>query len=287
MRPGLRLAALAAAAVAVPQLAAAAPPAPKPQRIMSMNMCTDLLLLQMVPKARVASVTYLAHDAVEVVFPGRDAGVPINYGTSEDILRYRPDLILAGDFSTPVTRRLAKRVGAPIVEVESVNDFEGIRRIVRQVGAAVGEPARAEALIRDLDAKLAGLAARPPRQRLRVVAWSGGSSVPGKGTLSNAIIEAAGGVNIAAQPGVNYTTFDVEQLLAADPDALLFGGVRSGKPSLRSDEGKHRVVRRYYGDRRISYNELGYTCGLPQSADAAVDLRRALDALPSRTWRLK
>ncbi|WP_337189155.1 ABC transporter substrate-binding protein [Phenylobacterium sp.] len=254
---------------------------------MSMNMCTDLLLLQLVPKARIAAVTYLAHGAVEAVLPGADAGVPINYGTSEDILRYRPDLILAGDFSTPVTRRLAKRVGAHIFEVESVNDFEGIRRIVRQVGAAVGEPARAEAMVRDMDAKLAGLAARPPARRLRVVAWSGGTSVPGKGTLSNAIIEAAGGVNIAAQPGVNYTTFDVEQLLAADPDALLFGGVRSGKPSLRSDEGKHRVVRRYYGDRRISYNEVGYTCGLPQSAEAAVELRRALDGLPPRAWRLK
>ena len=254
---------------------------------MSMNMCTDLLLLQLVPKARVASVTYLAHDAVAATFPGADAGVPTNRGTAEDILRFRPDLILAGDFSTPVTRRLAKRVGAPIVEVESVNDFEGIRRIVRQVGAAVGEPARAEAMVRDLDAKLARLAAQPPERRLRVVAWSGGTSVPGKGTLSNAIIEAAGAVNIAARPGANYGTFDVEQLLAADPDALLFGGTRSGKPSLRSDEGKHRVVRRYYGDRRIAYKELGHTCGLPQSADAAVELRQALDSLPPRTWRLK
>jgi iron complex transport system substrate-binding protein len=117
---------------------------------------------------------------------------------------------------------------------------------------------------------------------MRVVAWSGGSSVPGKDTLTNAIITAAGAVNIAAQPGHNYSTFGVEELLAAHPDALLYGGVRAGEPSLRSEEGQHRIVRQLYGSRRIAYNEAAHSCGLPQSADAAVDLRRALDALPDR-----
>jgi iron complex transport system substrate-binding protein len=120
------------------------------------------------------------------------------------------------------------------------------------------------------------LAARPSPRR-RVVVWSG-SAVPGKGTLTNAIIEAAGAVNIAAAPGPTYASFDVEQVLAARPQALLYGG--AAKASLRSEEGQHRLTRRLYRDRRIVFDETVYTCGLPQSAEAAVDLRRALDALP-------
>ena len=255
--------------------------APKPMRIMSINYCADLLLLQLVPKPRIASITFLARPGVESLFRGADAGIPINRGTAEDIVNFQPDLILAADVSTPQTRRLAKRVGARIVEVKSATDFAGVRAAIRQVGEATGELARAEALVRAMDAKLARLAANPPARRPRVVAWSGGTTVPGRFTVANAVIEAAGAVNLASTAEADYTSFDVEQLLAADPDALLFAGDQAG-PSLQGLEGQHRVVKRRYAGRRIAYNEAAMTCGLPQSADAAVALRRSLDALPER-----
>jgi iron complex transport system substrate-binding protein len=284
MNPALRIVALglAAAALLGPPTVAAEPLRPKPQRILSMNLCTDLLLLQLAPKARIASVSYLAHDGVMALFPGADAGLAINHGTAEDVLNQKPDLILAGEYSTPVATAMARRVGARVVQVHESTNFAEIRQAVRQVGDAVGEPERAAALIARMDAILADLAAHPPKRPLRVVAWSGGSSVPGRDSLTNAIVEAAGAVNIAALPGRRYTTFGAEELLAADPDALLFEGVTAGHPSLRSDEGQHPVVRKVYGARRISYNQAAHGCGLPQSAEAARDLRRALDALPER-----
>jgi iron complex transport system substrate-binding protein len=265
------------------QPAAAEPSArDKPQRILSMNLCADMLLLQMVPEARIAAVTYLAHDGAEALFPGADAGVAINHGTAEDIINLKPDMILAGAFSTPLTRRLAKAIGAPIVEVQDATSFEDIRRNLRQVGAAVGEPARAQMLIGRMDADLAALAALPARAPVRVIAWSGGDSVPGRETLSGRIIQAAGAVNIAARSGQTYGTIDVEDLLAARPEALLYGGGGPLKPSLRREEGQHRVVRRLYAGRRIVYSDIAHTCGLPQSARSALELRRALDALPER-----
>jgi len=264
---------------AVLALPAQAAPA-KPQRILSMNQCTDLLLLQLVPKSRIAAVTYLARAGADSLFPGADRGLALNYGTPEDIIRYRPDLILAGEFSTPVTRRLAREVGAPIVEVKGASTVADIRASVLQVGAAVGEPGRARAIVARMDAQLAELAARP-RRPVRVVAWDGGDSVPGRDTLPNRIIEAAGAVNIAAGPGRTYTTYDVERLLLARPDALISGG--DARPLRQQDEARHRVLRRAYAGRRITYADVAWTCGLPQSVDSAVRLRRALDALPPRT----
>jgi iron complex transport system substrate-binding protein len=275
MRRALRIAAIALAAAVLPGMAAA-----KPQRILSMNQCTDLMVLQLVPKGRVAAVTYLARDGAQALFPGAADGVAVNYGTPEDIIKFRPDLILAGDFSTAITRRLAREVGAPIVEVKSTRTFDDVRRNLRQIGAAVGEPARAEAMIRQMDARLASLAAHPPVRPVRVVAWDGGATVPGTDTFANRIITAAGAVNIAAQPGPIYTGYDVERLLQAQPDALLFGG--GDKPLLQTEEARHRVVRRAFAGRFIGYPEVVFNCGLPQSAKAAVDLRRQLDALPLR-----
>jgi len=289
MKPALRSAVLGLAAAAIvgagSPVAGAGRPAPTrmPMRIMSLNLCTDLLLLQIAPKSRIASVTFMARDGARALFPGLEIAITVNHDLAEDIVKARPDLILDSTLGAPMTRAMARRAGARVVEVKNANSFDDIRQIVRQVGDEVGEPARAAALIQRMDATLATLAAHPPPRRLRVVAWSGGTAVPGKGSLTDAIITAAGAVNVAAQPGIAESSFGVEELLVARPDALLFGGATLGQPSLLDDEGQHRVVRRLYAGRRIAYNDIAHTCGLPQSADSARDLRRALDALPKRS----
>lgn len=261
---------------------AEAVPVAKPRHIMSMNMCNDLILLMLVPRERIASVTYLAHDAVAALMPGRDRGIAINHGTAEEIVVQKPDLILASPWSTPTTRRLAKMVGAPIIEVEAANDFEAIRRVVRQIGTAVGETGRAEALIRDMNSELNSLAARRPAKPLRVVAWTGDGSVPGRGTLTDAIITAAGGVNIAAKRmDDHYSSFGLEELMLARPDAIMQGvGLYAG-PALRDNSARHPLIGRLFAGRQIDYPDAGYTCGLPQSALAARQLADAFAKVPS------
>ena len=253
----------------------------KPQRIMSVNMCSDILLLMLVPKDRIASITYLAHDPVEVLMPGADAGVPVNRGTAEEVVRQQPDLILASPWSTPVLRRLAAKVGAPVVEIDSANSFDDIRHVVRQVGEAVGEPERAEALIADMDRQLAALERGRPAKPIEVVAWSSGDAIPGAGTLTDEIIRAAGATNLARRlPGGGYSTFGVEELLAARPDAIMRGEDRFDRPSLRDAVSEHPVIRKAFAGRRVTYPASLYACGLPQSADAARELREALSQVP-------
>jgi iron complex transport system substrate-binding protein len=135
-------------------------------------------------------------------------------------------------------------------------------------------------MIARMDAVLADLAARPPSRVRTVAAWSGGGAVPGRGSLADAVIVAAGAVNIAARTDdARYGDFDVEALLRARPDALLQGDPRLTLPALRVEQGRHPLVRRLYAGRTIATPESLYACGLPQTADAALALRRALDGL--------
>jgi len=280
------LACLAVAASGVSRDRAAEPPG-KPMRIMSANMCNDILLLALVPKERIASITYLAHDAVAVLMPGADRGVAINHGLSEEAIRDKPDLILASPWTTPVLRRLAAQVGARIVEVDSANSFDDIRRVTLQVGDAVGERARAEALVAEMDRKLAELDRTKPAQPIEVVAWSSGNSVPGAGTLTDEIIRRAGAENLARKlPDSRYSSFGVEELLAARPDAIMRGEDRYNGPALRDAVSEHPVIRKAFAGRRITYPASFYTCGVPQSVDAVSELRSALARVPQGgvTW---
>jgi iron complex transport system substrate-binding protein len=144
----------------------------------------------------------------------------------------------------------------------------------------VGEAGRAEALIGGMDAELARLAATRPARPMRVVAWSGGGSVPGRGTLTDAIIGAAGAENVAAKyADGRYSSFGLEELLAIRPDAVMQGSGRQEPPSLRGGNARHPLIDRLFAGRQIDYPDASYTCGLPQSAKAAADLRRALAAV--------
>lgn len=272
------------AALAVSGAAYAAEPS---QRIMSLSLCTDQLLLQLVPKDRITSVTYLSRSSEYSYLSAEAEAVPINYGNAEEVLRERPDLVLAGTFAAAPTRMLLKRIGVLLVEVPPAESFEQIRMNARLVARAVGTEEKGEALIAEMDATLAEFARTAPARRIVVAGWDGVGNVPAKGTLFDAILTAAGGENVVERLSSNafngYTAVDLEQLVAVQPDILAFGNARVGRLDLSGERLKHRVVRKLFEGRQIAYPETLYSCGLPQSVTvAARDLRRSMLEITAR-----
>ncbi len=257
-------------------LSAALACAKPPQRVMSLSLCTDQLVLNLLPPSRITSVTYLSRDRDQSYLNAMAWRVGVNHADPEEVVRQRPDLVIAGTFARPDTRRLLRAVGVPVLELPPPDSFDDIRRQMRKLGHVLGVEARAEELVRHMDATLARLAQESPKRRISIVGWDGGGSVPGKGTLFDAIVTAAGAVNLGAQPGVDSTRFDTEQLLMIHPDLLAYGDASITHPALYNSPLRHPLVQRLYRGRQVAYPELLYSCGLPQSADAAAQLRRVM-----------
>ena len=248
----------------------------RPLRVMSINQCTDQLVLALLPPARIVSVTSLSRDPRLSLLSSRAMRVPVNHGQAEEVARDRPDLIVAGSFSTPATRALLKRLGYRVLEVDEADDFAAIRRITRQVAHAVGEGPRGEALIAHMDRTLAILA-REPGPAVRVAAWDGAGFNARPGSLYAAILSAAGTRNVAAEPRfAGASAADAEVLLAAAPDLIVHGTAH--EPSLRDAVIRSRVVRRHWRGRTVAMPAALTMCGTPFAADAALALRRALVA---------
>jgi iron complex transport system substrate-binding protein len=243
-----------------------------PQRIMSLKVCTDELLLDLVQPSRIASVTFLSRETVGLKYWPQAADVPINHGSAEEILATRPDLILTDPFMAPALRPLLAKTGAKIIEVPPAETFEQIRAVTRLVARAVGEEARGEALIVQMDADLRALAMHRPKKMLTVAGWGGGGYVPGTGGLFDVMLTAAGARNVE---GGAFGYYDVESLIAANPDALVYGDTYSGTTSLRTDQDLHPALLKRYAGRRVNYSSL-YGCGIPKSAAIARQLQDAL-----------
>jgi iron complex transport system substrate-binding protein len=248
-----------------------------PQHVMSLSMCTDDLLLELLPPERIASVTYYSRDPSNSYLWPQAAKVRINAGTIEEVLAEKPDLVLAGTFTTPTARSLLKKLHLPLLEVAPAANFDDVRVVTRQVAHALDVDAKGEALIAKMDATLKGLAATRPAQVIRVAAWGEGGSIPGKATMFDAILTAAGGTNIAAaDDNLAYTSFDMEQLVMAHPDILAYAGNITDTPGLNTDLAQHPLILKLYAGRKVTYPSALYSCGIVESADAAVALRASL-----------
>jgi iron complex transport system substrate-binding protein len=251
-----------------------------PRRIVSLNLCTDQLLMALVPPDRIASVTWLSRTEGDPLLLPLARQLPVNHGAAEEVLALRPDLVLAGRFTTSTTRAMLRKVGVPMLEVDSVTDWEGVRRITREVAVAVGETARGDALLQQMDATLALLASRRPAIAFRAIGWSGaGDDVPGRDTMFNTILEAAGAINLGARAG--NSSFDLEQVLHARPQVLLRGAAYGSKPALRSEVAQHRVLRALPGLTTFEYPEAVYGCAVPRAAQHAAVLADRLARVTS------
>lgn len=246
---------------------AAAQPAYK--RIMSIKVCTDELLLDLVPPSRIASVTFMSQEPASLRHWPQGAGVPVNYGSAEEILAARPDLILTDPFMAPGMRKILARTGARVVEVPPAENFEQIRAVTRLVAREVGQEARGEALIAQMDADLAAIAASRPARPVRVAQWGNGGYVPGGGGLFGAMLKAAGAVSIE-KGAMGF--YDVEALIATQPDVLVYGDTYRGMASLRDQQNTHPALMKHYAGRRISYASL-YGCGVPKAASITRQLQ--------------
>jgi iron complex transport system substrate-binding protein len=256
----------------------------KPMRIMSLNMCTDGLLLDLAEPSRITSISFLSRSPSILATWKQAALVPVNYGTAEEVLAQKPDLVLAASYTSAPVRAMLARFKIPTLAVAPANDFVSIRAITRQVAAALGEREKGEDLLKRMDETLADLARSAPARPLRVAGWSGGGAVPGPDTLFETILRTAGARNIASG-GEVFGSFGIEELLLAKPDVLAYGSDTNSAPDRRMDEAQHPLVMRLYAKRRLVYPESLYACGVPETAEAARELRSALNRVVAESGR--
>lgn len=262
-----------------PMMAKAGPP----QRVVSLNLCTDQMLLALLPRERIAGLSHLAGDDAYSPLIDRVGDIPLLQGMAEEVLPLRPDLVLVGVYTTRPTVALLRARGIPVREMAQPHDFDGIRTQIRDLAQLLDATARGEELIAEMDAALANAIApaRPGARPIRVLSLAPGAFTAGAGTLYDAAMRAAGLVNYAADKGlVGYGYLAVEDVVADPPDLMLANADEKGHPSLNGQLLAHPALAHAIPpDRRPSIPGRLWTCGGPFTAQAVARLAAARDQL--------
>ena len=161
-------------------------------------------------------------------FPAEAKALPKVGGfraSPERILSFAPDVVLAvptGDLA-PTLESQGQRV-----LVFDPPDIEAVYRNIAQIGAILGRDAGARDLVDRMRTRISAVAdrAKTASARPRVLHEIDASDptkiyVAGPGNFINAMIQTAGGTNVAASAGSQYPQLSSEEIVRSDPEVIV------------------------------------------------------------------
>lgn len=284
----LRAASLLSALLFAAHPALAAEPAHRPVRIVSLNMCVDSILIELVSHDRIAALSHYARDPQRSTIAHIAGHLPITYETAEEVVALRPDLVLTSRHSAPATRNALKRVGIRFELFDVPDTIEGSLEQVRYVARLLGAEREGEAMVARIQAALD--AARLPADQAPLTAaiYQPGGLSAGANTVVGKLMEITGLRNIAARYGVkSYRPLPLEVLVSAPPDVLLVGETSPGAPLQEERIVRHRALRALESQMSQSVfpARLLYCAGPTMIESAAVLVRAREQALSVRQAR--
>ncbi len=255
-----------------------------PQRIVSLNLCTDQLVMLLAGPERIAAVSHLSIDPKLSVLAKHAKQLPITYGQAEEVFLLKPDLVVAGSFHLNATVDILRRLGVKVEEFSSTNSFADIRTNVRRMGRLLGTEERAEELIAEFDHRLAGIAKSHATRPALAALYYANSLTSGAGTLAAEVVERAGFRNLGSQLGLTGTTeLSLEMLVMRRPD-LVIKGLAYEAPALAQEVFEHPALA-YLETRtqKTAVPENLWICGTPFTAQAVETLAAVRQSLPAET----
>jgi iron complex transport system substrate-binding protein len=267
-----------AAAAALIAGAVGAAGADAPARVVSMNLCTDLLAMTLGPE-QLISVSPLARDETSSALAAEAQAFPANTGSAEEIFLLAPDLVLAGSFTERSTVQMLRQLGIEVAEFPPVTSLDEMRAQMRRMGQLLGQDAAAEREIAAFDQGLAALAVTGTDRPVAVPYFANGYAL-GEGTLVAAVLDAAGLANGAAMTGLSGGgQIGMEALVIMAPDVIVTG---ARYPAASRSEAilDHPALRSATGGREVVViPDRDWICGTPHLLAAITRLAQVAEGL--------
>lgn len=267
---------LTLAAGAVPITPGEPSVAPPPRRIVSVNLCADQLVLDLADRGQIAGLSRNAADPSLSAAAAKAVGLSIMRDSAETLLVSNPDMIVAIPKSRSGALQMLGAQNYRTIDAPSAATYQQIVDQLRKVGAAVGHPDRADAIIRRMAARLAVLAASTGRGRIAAYYQRRGY-MTGTGTLIDDLMKRLGLVNLADKLGKPpLSQLSLEELVAARPDFIIMESATATVTDQGTEMLHHPVLR----DIPTLWIPQAWTvCGSPEYVLAAESLARQIRAI--------
>ena len=187
----------------------------KPERILTLAMGTDSIVLGILPEEKLIAINSLADDPVSsnIVDKANRITRKIKNPSAEEILSLKPDVVFIYNWGKAEIVDNLRELG---IKVENV----------KLIAKTLGEDDKGKLMIAKMDDKLAEIKEKvdniKPEQRKKLVLISLMTSYGGKGCTFDDICQYAGVINGVSDAGLhNGQLLTKEMLVAINPDLLI------------------------------------------------------------------
>ena len=240
--------------------------------IASTSLCGDTYLQALAPD-HIAALSWQSRSPLSLA-NAEQRQLPQLWDDPEVLLNAEADIILFGSGEGKTGAKLE----AQSVTLKWGEDFAALQTNAEAINKALSLPSD---ISDDWANRIEALSGRATRRshkpKILYLSRSGGSA--GKGTLVDAAITAAGGVNIAQASG--WFTPDPEEIITYEPDLIITSYFKNGYESVQSTALKNKVVQRFIAQHPSVHIEGNlWPCAGPGLIEAAELIADAIDKLP-------
>jgi iron complex transport system substrate-binding protein len=237
-----------------------------PQRVASLNLCTDELVLSLARPEQIATVTHLSRDPRESALWRLARRYRPNDGSLMAVATMQPDLIVAMGGGGRDREMIARAIGAKLLILPYPQSLDDVEAAIARVSVALG---RDEAGRVSIGAIRAARRSSPARGRDTVFLSGGGRSLSADG-LGAQWLRVAG----LRQRALKESRIDAETMLTAPPGLLVRSNYRADQLSREQQWLDHPALRRVRAP-RIATDGRRWTCMGPTLLPEVMRLRRA------------
>ncbi len=247
-------------------LALASPAQAAPQRVASLKLCTDELVLLLASSPQIASLTHLSQNPSEHSGWRAARRYHRNDGTLLSVIPLRPDLVIDMGGGGRDSGRIARRLGTRFLNLPYPQSLGDIAHAIRTVAAALGRKAKGEQIV----ARMRWLAQTMPAAQADTIWLGGGGRSVAAAGLAAQWMALAG----MRQRTLRGDRVSLEQLLLRPPRILLRSDYRQGQASAEQRWLRHPMAQATKRSRTLVTDGRPWTCMGPLMIDEVLRLRR-------------
>lgn len=244
--------------------------------IASTSLCGDAYVLALAPE-RLTALSWQSRDKASLA-PSDKRALPQIWDDPEILLSAQssaqPSHIV---FGPGEGRRSRRFLSGETTDILWGKDFDDVKTNYTMLGKSLGETARANSLMQDLDARLAAL--KQPATPAKVLYLNRSGASAGSDTFVDAVIKAAGGENMITATG--WPKPDPEELLSLKPDLIVTSYFEDGYASVNAGPVRHKALVNFLDAyERIEIPGALWLCAGPNLIDAAERVNAKILSLP-------
>jgi len=199
----------------------------KPEKIVSLTLGTDEILLELVGKDRIAALSELATDeGLSNVTKEAEGFTLLAAKDTEKIISLQPDLVFVANWTDANIVQQLRDAGINVYAFKTAENISEQKKVIEELAYVTGEVEKGKEIIAQMDSKLKYVEEKvknlKEEEKLKALSCDSFFYTYGKNTTFDDLASYAGVINLASELGMEgWVQISKEKIIELNPDVLI------------------------------------------------------------------